>query len=193
MRATLFSIFIVTSFSLFSSVGFSAEDDTSNQIRLASTPALSPDGRKLAFAWAGDVWISSIRGGDAKRLTTHASSDGAPIFSPDGETIAFTSNRTGSDQVFTMPVKGGIPRQVTFHSEGSRTVDWYPDGKSILIRGQRSFGTRSSYRFYRVSLEKRENELLLFDAEIGMDNASISPDGQKLLFTREGGDLYRRG
>ena len=192
MRATLFSFIIVTSFSLFSSVGFSAED-TSNQIRLASTPALSPDGRKLAFAWAGDVWISSIRGGDAKRLTTHPSSDGAPIFSPDGETIAFTSNRTGSDQVFTMPVKGGIPRQVTFHSEGSRTVDWYPDGKSILIRGQRSFGTRSSYRFYRVSLEKRENELLLFDAEIGMDNASISPDGQKLLFTREGGDLYRRG
>ena len=193
MRATLFSIIIVTSFSLFSSAGFSAEDHTSTQIRLASTPALSPDGRKLAFAWAGDVWVSGIRGGDAKRLTTHPSSDGAPLFSPDGETISFTSNRTGSDQVFTMPVKGGIPRQVTFHSEGSRTVDWYPDGKSILIRGQRSFGTRSSYRFYRVSLEKREAEVLLFDAEIGSDNASLSPDGQKLLFTREGGDLYRRG
>ncbi|MCG8602781.1 MAG: S41 family peptidase [Verrucomicrobiales bacterium] len=190
MRATHFFISFVTGFLLLS---VSAVSEESTTIRLASTPALSPDGKKLAFEWAGDVWISRIRGGDARRITSHPAADGGPAFSPDGEKIAFTSNRTGSDQVFTMPVKGGIPRQVTFHSEGSRVVDWYPDGKSILIRAQRAFGTRSSYRYYRVALENREAEALLFDAEIGASGASLSPDGEKLLFTREGGDLYRRG
>ena len=168
-------------------------EDTPDPIRLATMPALSPDGSKLSFAWAGDIWIAPSRGGNARRITTHPAIDGVPLFSPDGKTLAFTSNRTGADQVFTVPLNGGMPRQVTFHSEGSRGVDWYPDGKSILIRGQRDFGTRSAYRFYRVSLEHRNAEVLLFDAEHGFGTASLSPDGKKLLFTREGGDLYRRG
>jgi Tol biopolymer transport system component/C-terminal processing protease CtpA/Prc len=169
------------------------EAEVTDPIRLATMPALSPDGSQLSFAWAGDIWIASSDGGDARRITTHPAVDGFPLFSPDGETLAFTSERTGADQVFTIPLKGGLPRQVTFHSEGSRGVDWYPDGKSIVIRGRRDFNSRSAYRFYRVSLEARTAEILLFDAEHSFGTASLSPNGKKLLFTREGRDLYRRG
>lgn len=169
------------------------EAELSDPIRMATMPALSPDGSLLSFAWAGDIWIASSRGGKARQITTHPAVDGSPLFSPDGGTLAFTSKRSGTDQVFTIPLNGGLPRQVTFHSEGSRGVDWYPDGKSILIRGERDFNSRSAYRFYRISLEARTAEVLLFDAEHSFGMASLSPDGKRLLFTREGRDLYRRG
>lgn len=171
--------------------GISQEETSRVPVELASTPALSPDGKQIAFSWAGDLLICRARGGLAQRITTHPSYDSSPAFSPDGTRIAFTSNRTGQDQVFVMPVAGGIPRQVTFHSEGSRAVEWYPDGKSILIEGLRDFGTRRATRFFRIDADERRAERLLFDAE--GHSASLSPDGTKLLFCREGSDLYRKG
>lgn len=171
--------------------GISQEETALVPVELASTPALSSDGKQIAFSWAGDLWITRARGGQAKRITTHPAYDSSPAFSPDGSRIAFTSNRTGQDQVFVMPVAGGIPRQVTFHSEGSRVVEWYPDGKSILIEGLRDFGTRRATRFYRIHADERRPERLLFDAE--GHSAALSPDGTKLLFCREGSDLYRKG
>ncbi|MCB1089152.1 MAG: PD40 domain-containing protein, partial [Verrucomicrobiae bacterium] len=160
-------------------------------IRLGSNPALSPDGRQLVFSWAGDLWLTRSRGGLAQQLTAHPAYDSSPAFSPDGKSVAFTSNRTGQDQVFVMVLKGGIPKQVTFHSEGSRLVEWYPDGKSLLIEAIRDFGSRSALRFYRIDLTQRRPERLLFDAEGSFP--ALSPDGKRLLFCREGSDPYRKG
>ena len=176
----------------FSPWPLSAEEPADRvPVRLASTPALSPDGRKIAFSWAGDLWLAHMRGELAKQLTTHLAYEGDPAFSPDGTRIAFTSNRTGQDQVFVMDTAGGIPRQVTFHSEGSRVVEWYPDGESLLIEGLRDFGSKSASRFYRVEPGERKAERLLFDAE--GHSGALSPDGKRLLFCREGSDLYRKG
>src|SRR5687768_3306408 len=80
--------------------------DASEPVRLASDPALSPDGNVLVFAWRGDLWRVPSTGGTASALTTHPASDRSPLFSPDGKTIAFISNREGSDQVYTMPAAG---------------------------------------------------------------------------------------
>ncbi|NNE92878.1 MAG: hypothetical protein HKN23_14635, partial [Verrucomicrobiales bacterium] len=166
-------------------------DLTPRKITLATYPALSPDGSQVAFAWAGDIWIARTRGGRARRLTGHAGYENGPVFSPDGKEIGFTRLEKGKEQVFVVPVRGGIPRQVTFHSEGSRILGFYPEGKSILISAIRDFGTRSATRFYRVRIDERKAEKLLFDAE-GV-RAALSPNGKKLLFTREGYDLYRKG
>lgn len=170
---------------------FPEEPSSRIPVRLASSPSLSPDGKWIAFSWAGDLWIGRSRGGVAKRLSTHPAFEGDPVFSPDGTQLAFSSNRTGQDQVFVMPVAGGIPRQVTAHSEGSRVVEWYPDGKSLLVTGVRDFATTSASRFFRVELAERRAEKLLFDAE--GHSGALSPDGKRLLFCREGGDLYRKG
>ena len=111
---------------------FPANSDAASAIQLISSPALSPDGTQLAFAWRGDIWTVSITGGEAQPLTAHEASDGQPSYSPDGTQIAFISNRTGSNQVFVMPATGGEPKQLTFHSEGYAIEEWYPDGASIL-------------------------------------------------------------
>ncbi|MCB1206483.1 MAG: PD40 domain-containing protein [Verrucomicrobiae bacterium] len=160
-------------------------------VQLAANPALSPDGKRVVFSWAGDLWMVSSRGGSARRLTTHPAYEGDPVFSPDGTRLAFTSNRSGKDQVYLMPVGGGLPSQLTFHSEGSRVVEWYPDGESLLISAARDAASHNPLRFYRVAVGERGPEHLLFDAE--GHSGSLSPDGKRLLFCREGGDLYRKG
>ncbi len=169
-----------------------AQELRPTKITLGTYPALSPDGSQVAFGWAGDIWTSNMKGSRARRITTHRGQESRPVYSPDGKQLAFVRELNGQPQVFVVGVRGGIPKQVTFHSSGSRVLAFYPDGQSILISGSRDFGTRSSVRFYRVDLTERKAESLLFDAECAGE-ASLSPDGKSLLFTREGYDLYRKG
>ena len=90
----------------------------SEPIRLAADPALSPDGKTLAFAWRGDVWLVPTAGGPARQLTQHPADDRQPAFSPDGARIAFVSNRQAGNQVYVVDLAGGAPKQLTFHTSG---------------------------------------------------------------------------
>src|SRR2546429_5641690 len=85
-------------------------------IRLARTPALSPDGKTVAFSYLGDLWTVDAKGGVAHHLTMHEKHDYNPVFSPDGQWIAFSSNRHGQYDVFVIPVKGGRPKRLTCDS-----------------------------------------------------------------------------
>ena len=133
-------------------VGIAAADEP---IRLARNLTVSPDGSMVVFSWRGDLWRASTRGGDATRLTVHPAHDHSPRYSRDGSTLAFTSNRTGPDQVYRMPAGGGAVRQVTFHTEGADVQDWFPDDRSLLIRAARDHAWRRSHRFFlRGSCQK---------------------------------------
>jgi tricorn protease len=165
----------------------------SEPIRLANNPALSPDGKVLAFDYLGDIWTVPTAGGIARPLTQHPAHDVTPKFSRDGKEIAFISDRDGSPQVFIMPAAGGAPRQVTFHTAGFALHDWAQDNDHVLVSVMRDHGwsRRSPERFYLVDVRKREAEQLLFD-DYGT-GGSLSPDGKKLLFTREGPEWWRKG
>jgi tricorn protease len=161
------------------------------EIRLASTPALSPDGSVIVFSWRDDLWRAPAGGGDATRLTMHPGRDRSPRFSPDGAQLAFVSNRTGSDQVYVMPAAGGAPTQFTFHSEGAGVDDWTPDGKALLITGARDHFWRRAGRFFLKRLEPAASApTLLFDGYGGAGD--LAPDGRRLLFTREGTAWWRK-
>lgn len=168
----------------------SAQDGV-QEIRLANTPALSPDGSQLAFEHAGDLWIVDSTGGQARRLTSHESTDRSPVFSPDGGTIAFASSRSGSTQVWTMPTIGGAPTQLTYHTAGCVPVQYTRDGEQLLITSSRDYYWRDGSRFFLVNAKERSGETLLFDAH--GDNGSLSTDGKTLLFTREGVVWWRKG
>ena len=71
-------------------------------IHLIAAPAVSPDGKSMAFEWAEDLWTASTDGGEAKRLVKNPGRDAYPKFTPDGKRIVFSSDRTGSMQVFSM-------------------------------------------------------------------------------------------
>ena len=122
-------------------------------IQMASDFALSPDGSTLVFRWANELWsTSTVQPNSVSRLTNHPAVDAEPRFSPDGTRIAFTSNRSGSNQIYIMPASGGIPEQKTFHSEGYSLADWFPDGNSVLAVASRDHFWRGSSRMMQIDI-----------------------------------------
>jgi tricorn protease len=103
-------------------------------------PAVSRD--LIAFGYAGDLWTVSREGGRAIRLTTGVGIETAPVFSPDGNTIAFTGEYDGNTDVFTIPSAGGVPFRVTYHPAADAAVSWTPDGKNIIFRSTRQSASR---------------------------------------------------
>lgn len=152
---------------------------------------MSPDGSKIAFEWAGDLWLVSSSGGEARPLTINSARDSYPRFSPDGQTIAFLSDREGTPQIFTISAASGTPKQITFHTAGFDQLDWTPDGKTLLARGTRDFFWRHGERLLAIAPVPHSPETLVFDDY--ESDAQVSPDGKKILFTREGGPWWRKG
>src|SRR5688500_3981805 len=122
-------------------------------IKFARFPHVAHDGT-IAFTYQDDIWVANPDGSNPRRLTAHVARDVGPRFSPNGQWIAFTSNRMGNNDVFVMPVSGGEPRQLTYLSIDDQALYWTPDGKEVVFtsqRGPRPWGSP----MYRVALDGR--------------------------------------
>ena len=108
------------------------------QVKLLRHPTYSNG--KVAFSYLGDLWIANENGSGVQRLTDNQARDVFPRFSPDGNWIAFSSNREGNYDVYVIPASGGKPRQLTFHSADDNVVNWTPDGRSIVFTSGRGNG-----------------------------------------------------
>jgi len=158
------------------------------EARLLRYPAIHGD--KIAFVYAGDIWVVDAAGGVARRLTSHPGLELFPRFSPDGRWIAFTGQYGGNRQVFVISVDGGAPRQLTFHNDigelpprggyDNQVLGWTPDGKDVVFRAN------------RVAWSERVGRPYLVAAAGGMErpmrmpesgNGSFSPDGSKFVYT----------
>ena len=171
---------------------FLAEESfAGGEIQLASQPALSPDGSEVAFSYAGDIWTIPIKGGTAQRLTIHTAREQTPLYSPDGTAIAFVSDRSGSRQVYRMERESQEIFQLTSHTEGYLLEDWHPSGDSLLTYAVRDHHWRRPQRMVEISASERGPEKILFDAYA--QAGRWSPDGSKLLFSREGTRWWRKG
>src|SRR5258708_35756411 len=94
-------------------------------------PAVSAD--KIAFIYAGDIWLVPKTGGVATRLSSPRGEELFPRFSPDGTQIAFTGDYDGNQDIYVMPAAGGLPLRLTHHGAPDRLIGWNPDGKSLLF------------------------------------------------------------
>ena len=95
---------------------------------------VAPDGKTLVFDLLGDLYRLPIGGGKAEALTRGMAFDTQPRFSPDGQTIAFVSDRSGAENLWLMPINGkGEARQLS-HGEDTVFVspEWAPDGSGIV-------------------------------------------------------------
>ena len=104
---------------------------------------VSPDGQTIVFDMLGDIYTMPIGGGKATPLITGLSFDAQPRFSPDGKKIAFVSDRSGGDNLFTMTLDKSDTTQVT-QGNAFQYVSpaWSPDGKYIVVsRGSGTFPT----------------------------------------------------
>jgi tricorn protease len=145
-------------------------------------PALSPDGKRIAFVWRGDVWLADTAGGEAKRVTDHVELDAYPLFSPDGNWLAFSSLRNGNWDIYLVPAMGGQPRQLTRSGGNEIATGWSPDGKRVLFSGQRDIPRPSVF-----SIDVQTGAFTkLTEDYMGLNRPTFSPDGLKLLFERSG-------
>jgi dipeptidyl aminopeptidase/acylaminoacyl peptidase len=103
---------------------------------------LSPDGSRLVFtvsepvkaaARPRSIWLLDVASGRIRQLTFSGKNDGSPRWSPDGRSIAFTSDRDGPAQLYLLPLGGGEAEKLTDGKEAIRSFRWSPDGTRIAL------------------------------------------------------------
>ena len=150
------------------------------QVKMLRHPAYSNG--KVVFSYLGDLWVANENGTDTRRLTDNKARDIYPRFSPDGSSIAFSSNRDGNYDVFVIPTAGGKPKQLTFHSADDNVVGWNPDGKHVIFSSVRAKGVFPSVAtLFEAGIDGGTEQPI--DTDWGA-TASYSADGKKLAFMR---------
>lgn len=159
------------------------------EVDLPRFPSVSPDGRQIVFSWRGDLWRVDAEGGEAVRLTAHPANELASAWSPDGQWIAFESERTGRRAVHIMRPDGSDVRQVTLDDASVSLSGFSTDGRFVLVSGSVEGDTYRAARPYRVPVEGGPLERL-HDA---FGQAAVArPGGGWYAFERGGTSVTRR-
>lgn len=155
---------------------------------LAESPAISPDGKMVAFGWDGDrgnlanIYVKAIGGGEPLRLTRNPARDTYPVWSPDGRTIAFSRSSGMPFALFNpavvmiVPELGGAERRIG----SGRVLDWSPDGSTLLVI-RADPGEVSGH--FLLSLRDGESRRLTTSPPGSTPSyARFSPDGRSVYY-----------
>ncbi|MEO1524225.1 MAG: S41 family peptidase [Planctomycetota bacterium] len=174
---------------VFTSV-LTAADETANSewFRHAS---ISPDGKTIAFSAKGDLYVVSVDGGLARALTTHSAWEGHPVWSHDGEHLAFASDRHGNLDVFLMPATGGTATRLTHHSSNDIPSDFTPENDAILFSSARTDAKESSHfptsRITELYLVQTSGGTPAMVSTIASSEARFNDTGKKVFYRDEKG------
>lgn len=157
------------------------------------SPSLSPDGSQFVFNWNGDVpdgpahlYLSLMGQGTPLRLTPESEDDDSPSWSPDGQSIAFIRRGdAGLDTITVMPALGGAERRI---ANGSyvQSVSWSPDSRWLVW----CQGTNADSSISIAPASGGEARKLIGSGKVkGYGGATISPDGNQIVFSEVAGDL----
>jgi Tol biopolymer transport system component len=130
---------------------------------------------------SGGILLVSLETGERRQLTNpHRSFDNLPVFSPDGQWIAFTRNfGVSSREIFVIPARGGTARQLTFDHAPTYGVAWTADGRELVFASNRGIGGESLWRVPAKGGAPRRLSATLD----GSFYPSISPQGNRLVYT----------
>lgn len=167
-------------------IGFVPVCANADIAKLPRFPSISPDGSEIVFSAGGDLWIVPVHGGAANRLTGHRFDDLHSSWSPDGQSLVFTSMRDGYMNLWSIQRDGTETVQLTYSDQFLRAPHWSIDGEGrdiITFSGLLEGDVYRDQRPYRISPQGGEHELLhqAFGSE-----PRFSPDGQRVVFTRGG-------
>jgi len=158
-------------------------------------PSFSPDGSQVAFAWDGekqdnfDIYVKRIGPGPPLRLTRDPATDTAPVWSPDGGSIAFLrASGPGKSAVVLVSPLGGPERvvgEIVRFEPMNKGLGWAPDSKSLVVFDQ---PPAQSPGLWLMSLENGERRRLTTTPDGWTNSGDFSPafalDGRFLAFRR---------
>lgn len=164
-----------------------------------SEPALSPDGKQIAFVWDGphndnfDVYVRLVEGGAPLRLTTNPGQHHAPAWSADGQRLAFLRDSA----IYIVPALGGVERKLVQFPPGSlflnaaapTSLSWSPDSRFIAFNSAQDglpaiwIVSAESGEYHQVSTPPKGYYMEVSPA--------FSPDGHTLAYIRAR-DSYSR-
>jgi len=151
----------------------------SQETRLLRQPSLSDS--HVTFAYASDIWIANQDGSNVQRLTSTPAIESNPHFSPDGNWIAFSSNRSGNTAVYVVSKEGGTPTRLTWEPSAATVRGWSPDGKNILYASARGTAPRGHNKLWTVPASGGPSTQV--SAQWGYDG-SFSPNGRQIALDR---------
>src|SRR5262249_20605602 len=138
---------------------------------------LSPSGKRAVISTHGELFTIATDQGDVRRLTqTPGVRETQPHWSPDGQRIAFVSDKGGREEVWLRDEEGGEQKQISNSDSQKGQLAWAPDSKAILYTG-------SDKKLFKYDLTSGKTSELASGNVIGFGGAAISnpqwsPDGK---------------
>ena len=160
--------------------------------RRATGPAVSPDGRWIAFvnmeaSGGGDIYVMNAAGGDMINVTQTMDDDFEPAWSPDGSQLVFVSRRYQPpdnalfSQIFTINRDGTELRRLTDGRADDRSPSWSPDGARIAFASNRT----GSQQIYLMDPDGANLERLTNNPDEDEGAPDWAPDGSRIVYSRE--------
>lgn len=149
-------------------------------------PEISPDGKHILFQYNGDIWYSNINDKKAYPVTVHPAYESEPVWSDDGKTIFFSSEREGYMNLFKMDFPGGTPEQINNNNAYERAVSVH--GDTLLIY---SYLYPDKYRQIFTLNWRTGSRIIQNSFDEGWEG-SFSPNGKKIAYIRGTRNKYRR-
>ena len=137
------------------------------------------DAAHVVFCYAGDVWVASRDGGDARRITSFPGVESDPFFSPDGAQVAFSGAYDGNTDVYVVPIAGGEPRRLTWHPGEDAVRGWTTDGAAVIFASGRTSAPIAFPRLWSVPLAGGAPSPLPVPRAW---RGSLSPEGKRLAY-----------
>jgi Tol biopolymer transport system component len=145
---------------------------------MAASP--SPDGKRIVFSAQGALWVMPIRGGTATRITDWHLEPTAPVWSPDGQRIAFQNYAPeGNYHIWTIDPDGRHQVELTTGPNDDREPAWTPDGRALVFSSDRS--NDGQYKIWTVPADGAPPSQVTTGPG-AESNPVVSPDGTTLAY-----------